>query len=229
MPNWIYNRLQIRGSAKSLKTIRDMMKTKAKDKETGEDYIRVFDFNKLIPMPESLDLISGTFTSEAVIIYLTDGLNIDVNNPAESEKAKQIQESWKKYAQMCIEFRVISVQEAYTCAKHAYNNPESEVFKHAYLKGKQYIDNMEKYDCPTWYEWRNREWGTQWNAVDASLEEKRGELTYHFKTANGVPEPVIEKLADMFPDNLIIHNWEGEGPYGSTHSQVYNPDTYELD
>lgn len=51
-----------------------------------------------------------------------------------------------------------------------------------------------------WYTWACENWGTKWNAYDAS-ETERG---WVFLTAWSHPEPVIEELSRRFPD-VIFH------------------------
>jgi hypothetical protein len=53
------------------------------------------------------------------------------------------------------------------------------------------------------HEWHYKHWGTKWNAREVKVkEERKGKeiwLTYTFDTAAGVPEPIIRKMARMFP------------------------------
>lgn len=63
--------------------------------------------------------------------------------------------------------------------------------------GQAYIDNEKKYGFPTWYEWRNHNWGTKWNSYDNKIRRnKEGKIVFiEFQTAWAVPEPILEKLA----------------------------------
>ena len=63
--------------------------------------------------------------------------------------------------------------------------------------GQAYIDNKSKYGFPTWYEWRNYNWGTKWNSYDNKIKRnKEGKILFiEFQTAWAVPEPILEKLA----------------------------------
>ena len=64
MPNHITNRITIHAEGKQLEEILDAIK----NDEIGRGSI---DFNKLIPMPQSLDIMSGSETDRAISIYLT--------------------------------------------------------------------------------------------------------------------------------------------------------------
>lgn len=57
-----------------------------------------------------------------------------------------------------------------------------------------------------WYGWRNRNWGTKWNAYKIA----EGENMVSFHTAWGYPEPVIEALTQKFPNVIIYHAWADE-------------------
>ena len=56
MPNWTSNRVVIKGDADTLKTIKEALQNKDQS----------FDFNQIIPMPESLNLASGGITNTSV-------------------------------------------------------------------------------------------------------------------------------------------------------------------
>ena len=65
MPNHVKNIVKMEGITKL-----PLFKTQY-DKYEKRD-VTSFDFNKLIPMPESLDIESGSITDEAIIYYVTD-------------------------------------------------------------------------------------------------------------------------------------------------------------
>ena len=63
--------------------------------------------------------------------------------------------------------------------------------------GNKYLANKEKYGATTWYDWCIEHWGTKWNACDATWE---GDNFVCFNTAWGAPEPVYQRLSELFPD-----------------------------
>ena len=70
MPNYVRNIVKMEGIVKlPLFTVEDG-KTR-------------FDFNKVIPMPDSLDIESGSITDEAIIYYVTDKCTLPVGNTKE--------------------------------------------------------------------------------------------------------------------------------------------------
>ena len=81
-----------------------------------------------------------------------------------------------------------------------------EIDREEWELGKQAYQNIQKYGCPTWYEWRIQNWGTKWNA--GKVETANNRLS--FQTAWNAPKPVMEKLSEMFPTVSIHHAWADE-------------------
>lgn len=74
--------------------------------------------------------------------------------------------------------------------------------------GFNYLRNMIKYDCPTWYEWCRRNWNTKWNAYDTELKDDN---EVWFNTAwNNVAEKIIRKLSLMFPCVIFEYSFADE-------------------
>ena len=59
MPNWVRTRLTFNGEKNRVAEIKELVKTTGKDDE-GKDYTNEFDFNKVIPMPEELNIPSSS-------------------------------------------------------------------------------------------------------------------------------------------------------------------------
>ena len=77
--------------------------------------------------------------------------------------------------------------------------------------------SLQVYGETTWYEWRCANWGTKWNAYDQTGGD--GWLT--FETAWSAPHPVIDKLAEMFPQVKITHKWADEDYGNNCGCRVY--------
>lgn len=91
------------------------------------------------------------------------------------------------------------LEDNYLAAHPEINREEWEL-------GNQAYQNIQKYGCPTWYEWRIRNWGTKWNASNAEIAERQ----LSFLTAWNAPKPILEKLSQMFPSITIHHVWADE-------------------
>lgn len=177
MPNHVVNIVKMEGITKL-----PLFKMEY-DEYKKEDVMR-FDFNKLIPMPETLDMVSGsieTLAIEAVVRKLNK--------------------------------RRYGFQQGYVESKMSDDEYDKRVKSHGKTEeelldlGLQYIANKVKYGATTWYDWRVENWGTKWNAYE---NEQIDEDTIKFETAWSSPEPVIAKLAKMYPDAVIEHWWADE-------------------
>ena len=99
--------------------------------------------------------------------------------------------------------------------------------------GKQYYDNFCQYGATSWYHWCIDNWGTKWNACDAY---KASDNIVIFDTAWSCPEPIIQKLSEMFDVNVkVVYADEdyGSGNCGSLEYEAgvlqeeWHPDSYE--
>lgn len=184
MPNHVENYISLQGDPKK---IRSMLKAIQSD-ELG---IGSVDFNKIIPMPENLNIEAGTRTDRGLQAYrdfieaytagrsAEDALKALENIPAESE-------------------------EAFLRRRTDIKHDEWEL-------GKTAWNNIRQYGAPTWYDWCIANWGTKWNAYgyDDTIDYHDGTPLY-FQTAWSAPHPVLEKLTEMFPEIELEHEWADE-------------------
>ena len=162
MPNYVKNRITLcgKGAAKFCEKL---------EGENGE-----FDFNKLIPMPSSLDVECGSNTIKGLFIYASKQKDILI------EAQNYIEEKCKNWS--IEDFRLTEEEE-----------------KQLYDLGEQVYRNIVKYDYPTWYEWRNANWGTKWNAMNVSKEVvSEDNVIIEFETAWDYPMPIFKKISRKF-------------------------------
>ena len=101
MPNWVENHLMMKGDKKIIKELYERFRTDEADEYSGEYGI---DFNKILPMPESLNIESGSKSSKSHEIYNKfmgqEGLPDPDESPEEFAEAeeKYFQELEKKQA-----------------------------------------------------------------------------------------------------------------------------------
>ncbi|MBP0972772.1 MAG: hypothetical protein J5851_02565 [Oscillospiraceae bacterium] len=72
-------------------------------------------------------------------------------------------------------------------------------------------EERERYGENNWYDWSIEHWHTKWPAYgyDEDFSYTPGEpLT--FLTAWSAPHPILEKLAELFPEIEITHEWADE-------------------
>lgn len=132
-----------------------------------------FDFNRIIPMPEDLDICEG---SEGT-------LGVDV---LRDDCAKYLDYPWVK------EMGITTIEDFKAYVET--HRPD------ALQVARQYLSNEAKYDHRTWKTWRNHNWGTKSNAFMVSEPEfaPRHAVIY-FETAWSPAVPVIARLSEMFP------------------------------
>lgn len=198
MPNHVTNRIKFSGESEKIRALMESIK----NDEIGLGSV---DFNKVIPMPESLNITAGSVTDKGLKAYKDfvsivkfDGANKDIdllNIPEEKEKI---------------------------FLKHRTDVTEEE-----WSAGRQAFRNIQQHGFPTWYEWSINNWGTKWNAYDClefeDASEEHNEIC--FNTAWSAPHPVLFKLAQMNPEIGIEHEWADED-FGHNLGRVkYKGDT----
>jgi len=170
MPNHVQNRLTlVNASEAEIKKFNELF-------HDDGDFISL---NKIIPMPESLRIESGSRSSKAEEIINS----ADPRQALEDHLAK-MREDRHYTDEDCWEFKQLVAQVKY---------------------------NLEKYGCPTWYEWCIKNWGTKWDTYDG------GSIDDHsccFNTAWSTPFPAMVALSKMLPDCEVEVEYADED-YGS--------------
>jgi hypothetical protein len=169
-----------------------------------------FDFNKVIPMPESLNVNSGPVTDTSLAAY-------DIIN------SKGLSWDWDIRKKNPIgEYHAFhKTRTGSTVTLEEYIKMEIAIGSADLKLGEKLCKNVELYGCPTWYEWCCRNWGTKWNAAEPTSELNGNTLKIVFDTAWSHPRPVIKKLASLFPDLRIDHNWADEDIGSNTGTSNY--------
>ncbi len=209
MPNHVTNNIYLKGDPDRIKEILEAIKN-------DEHGVGSIDFNKIIPMPESLNVTSGSETIRCHKIYkdfldvytladTREGLDL-LNIPVESEE---------KFLQQ-----------------------RQDIKKEDFELGKQVFLNMQLYGAPTWYEWRIDNWGTKWNAYGYSdgvdMSEFVEDGNFCCETAWSAPHPILDKLSQMYPDVEFTHEWADEDIgnncgrrilYGGECKEIYYPES----
>lgn len=180
MPNHCECELMLKGATVDIGLFLAFVRT-TKERDGREEEI-VFDFDKILPMPESLQIEAGSRGDDGYLaLYGTD---------------EQIAEAlaWPRWAGLGLTDRAKLLVHLEKTA------PDSLRI------GKQYKANLDRYGCTNWYDWNIKNWGTKWNASDS--EEKGGKIT--FQTAWSPPVPVILATSKQFPKlEFVLRFWEG--------------------
>jgi hypothetical protein len=193
MPNYVENIVSFQGDKEKIQEMLEAIKNDT----CG---VGTIDFNKVIPMPETLDIESGSRTDRGlkaykdfVSIYL---LNKDINGvdllniPLESEKV--------------------------------FLDMRTDIDKDEWELGRTAFQNIQKYGSPTWYEWSINNWGTKWNACGYEADtDYSGRDKLCFETAWSAPHPIIKKLSEMYPEIKFEIEWADEDLGNNCGRSVY--------
>lgn len=189
MPNWVRNVINVSGSEKDVDNFLAHIKNENTD----------FDFNTVIPMPKSLEVVSGDITDVSILYYLSNRLTAPVEEYENNDLLKEM----RRFA-----FR--SLREEIDRCREQVESGSLDGDK-LYEQGRVYVDNFLKYGTPTWYEWCNKNWGTKWNACEVKVTRNNaGSCCVMFDTAWAAPFPVIEKLVRDFSNLEICGEWADE-------------------
>lgn len=183
MPNHVHNVLTVLGATadeckKILKSIQD-------DEEGGGS----ISFQKIIPMPESLNITSGSETDNSLELLLTMK-NPDTPNYGLSKIEKKV-----------FETTVERLNESRLFTKyndHLEPGVVEQLLENGVTvaEGEKALKNLLEYGAKDWYDWRIKNWSTKWNAYDFGNEH----LDYVvFNTAWSTPLPVILELSKKHP------------------------------
>ena len=175
----------LRGERETVEKVFDSIK--------NDEDKRVIDFEKVIPMPEELNIESNS-AAETIIILLMRQARFMMFGPYSPE----VKDAWERYEKM-----------------DDQRKEENEAL------AKKYLMNIAKYDYPNWYSWHIAKWGTKWNSIDGYGTQRREGDTIYFETANGFCEPVIEELSKKYPDVEFIYEAADEDIGSNTIKGTY--------
>lgn len=227
MPNWVANNITMTGSPESISAVLELLRS---EKEGVTDEI---DFNNVIKMPESLNLVEGGANDEYVALYLHS-----LSETKRASLAKELSNVPTSF------YKTYFAKYAESFAKTVSEERRQELEKsfqehYAAIKpscledvGKTYIENILNYGADTWYDWKYQNWGTKWGPHKCHIYESG----FSFETANGASIPITATLSEMYPDIKFRHEYADEdigsncGRYVLENGYVlekYLPDSFE--
>lgn len=151
---------------------------------------RIIDFNRMIPMPEDLNLECSSLGMKGYeYIVHKKALSGELQNPDKYLKGYSFFPEDKKN-QILLNFEGM---------------PQENKLESYYL-GTRYFKNFTDYGYLTWYEWCVDNWGTKWNSCESYLEDD----CIVFTTAWSNVLPVIFEISKLFPDTMINYGYYDE-------------------
>jgi len=188
MPNHVTNELTINADRPEVIRILEAIKS-------DEYGIGSIDFNKLIPMPESLDVVSGSRSHKALEIYKSSMEAFSENATAYGVGMISREERDAAVNALNAEYEKIEAKDP------------------GFMElGRKCYENEKNYNAATWYEWCTKNWGTKWNAYgfEGMPPFDPNSDTIKFDTAwSGVPG-IIGKIAEMAPLAELTYRYADE-------------------
>ncbi|WP_336034762.1 hypothetical protein [Acinetobacter bereziniae] len=146
-----------------------------------------FDFNNLIPMPESLGIEESSTKDAAFVYVLTDGYKNEEHFSAPFRHRKYFGSVFNDFSSWGSELESSKVD-------FDRINEDAEKLSQFINLGNQVAENYNKYGCSSWYQWCPKNWGTKWNAYDVLVKDN----SIIFDTAWSAPLPVTDILIKKF-------------------------------
>ncbi len=169
MPNHVENRIEFNGGDKQ---IREMLEA-IKNDEYG---LGTIDFNKILPMPESLNIEAGSRTDRGLKAY-KDFIEVCLLDRKETDVQKILENITQN-------------------DEDVFLSQRTDIERDEWEFGKTAWQNIQKYGSPTWYEWCINNWGTKWNAYGYDkYTDYSGCDDFGFQTACSAPHHVLKKLS----------------------------------
>ena len=135
MPNHVTNVLTLHGESDQIRAMLEAI-------QYDDLGIGSVDFNKIIPMPESLNIEAGSQTSTGLKAYQDF---IEVYTLGGTIHQDDLENIPRK-------------------SEDAFLRQRSDIRPKEWKLGKAAWNNIRLYGVPTWYGWRNQHWGTKWNS-----------------------------------------------------------------
>lgn len=202
MPNWVRNHLIIHGE-----NALEVMKSLLVKSDIDGEYD--FDFNKIIPMPDELNIQASCVTQNSARLFLN---SMDEYSEEQIKYAKIYKQAYNGDCFTLIgdEARGL-MKKVMSChdveAKDSpllFNNP-NEVLDF----GKRVLDNYARYGAVDWYDWRCNNWGTKWNAAFTEIPCE-GTADVYFDTAWSPVIALMQELSKQHPECKFEYEYAEE-------------------
>lgn len=174
MPNHVQNKLTLSGD-------KNLIEKAYKTISSVEDGKKIpMDFNKIIPMPEELN------------IWVHSGIEACVKNALMMPSHNN---------------ELISMLENSNRIK--LTKTPLDLKEEEWPLFIQCLQNVRKHGHMYWYPWSIEHWGTKWNAYDQPNDRNTEDVIY-FQTAWSAPVKIITKLSEMFPELTVQLDYADE-------------------
>ncbi len=203
MANWVRNHLIIHGD-KAVELLKSLLSELQEEKGKME-----FDFNKIRPMPDELNIQASPVAKNSARLFLN---SMDEYCDEQIKYGKLFKQAYKgDYFTLIGDEAKTLMKETMSCHDleaegHPllFKNPD-EVFDY----GKRVLDNFAQYGAVDWYDWRRNNWGTKWNTTNTEIPAE-GVAEVYFDTAWSPVVALMQELSKQNPDCKFEYEYAEE-------------------
>ncbi len=203
MANWVRNHLIIHGD-NAVELLKSLLSESQEEKGKME-----FDFNKIRPMPDELNIQASRVTKNSARLFLN---SMDEYCDEQIKYAKIFKQAYKgDYFTLIGDEAKTLMKEVMSCHDvEAEGNPllfnsPNEVLDF----GKRVLDNYAQYGAVDWYDWRCNNWGTKWNAAFTEIPCE-GTADVYFDTAWSPVTALMQELSKQHPECKFEYEYAEE-------------------
>ena len=197
MPNWVINKVKFSSRGKEIID-------KITSTNNDEEYV---DFNKIIPMPKTLNITSGGNDRDAMQYALLkmDALQLKQTIEKLKETSTSFYGNYFNKIYSCKKYTLEELEKVAKEFEEKLNSDKQDRFNEVDYKelgvnnledlGNAYINNILQYGADSWYDWCCENWGTKWNASDTYIIDDN---EIEFSTAWSCPLNIFKELSKQF-------------------------------
>lgn len=198
MPNWTSNTLTIVSKNMDLLAkVEHEITSVEKDEFTGKT-IRLIDFNRIVPMPKTIDTDTVGCEADSFRYYCL-------------KSGKGMLKDYSRYFSKR-EFTYRKDNKMYDLEDYEGDDCFNHRLEEMYRQGADIYTNITKYGYVSWYDWCNAKWGTKWNASEPFPFEytDKDRMSCTFDTAWKAPFPIAKEISRKYHIKVILFsNYEG--------------------
>ena len=201
MPNHVMNIVRFSGDEDAIRQMREAI-------QNPEYGIGSIDFNRIIPMPPSLDMEESSCTRAGLRAY-QDFIEVyTLGGTVNMERLSDIP----------------------AASEEAFLKTRKDVNREMFALGKQAWNNLRQYGKATWYGWCTDNWGTKWNAYgfDEAQPLATSDDVLAFQTAWNAPHPVMKAFSAQYPAIRMEHWWADEDVGFNCGKRIYHDGTNDI-
>jgi len=205
MPNHIQNRLTVTGNKDEVTKL--FASISSEDKEGVKEQI---DFNKIVPMPEGMDVSvhSGVETWVEICTGQVDFNLLFTSLPDSISNLMQQQQYGTLSSRLSANTAMETLMGKRKGNVKDFTDEEFDGFV-------QCLKNFRSTGFHSWYNWAIKNWGTKWNAYGQN-DKRNTENAIYFETGWSSPIGLIQKLSAKFPELTLQLDYADEDSGSNT-------------